>query len=371
MQITVEAEKLRDGLSKVLSVIDKKNPRAILTFCMFSFSPNGITLEATDLEVSTRLTIDAECEETGRFCVNPKNLFDIAKEMPSGPLLLEINQEANLLKLKCQQIDISLMICSADEYPNLTFDSNASSFELSSEQVLDIIQKTYHAISYDETRLFLNGIFLQELNSKLRAVSTNGYSLALVEAGTIEKTSEVLEDGIIIPKKGVFELKKLAESFPTENIKLFVDESFMHINAMDKHFLSVRLIARDYPPYQTVIPNKTTYSMTVQKNNLVTAIKRVKLLANEKSNAIKLTMHNNELTISANHPTLGDACEKIDVEYTGKDIEIGFNAKFIMDSLSVYDDGDVTFEFNNELSPFIIKSSQMSEFLGVVMPLKL
>ena len=244
-------------------------------------------------------------------------------------------------------------------------------FKLKATDVLYFINKIAHAISTDETRIFLNGIFLQQTENKLRAVATNGYTFALIESDRLDSPSDELGKGIIIPRKGVGELKKLAEQDRDSTLEISVDESFMYVSSSDQYQISIRLIARDYPPYQTVIPSETSYSMTVSRDHLLDAIRRIKVLANEKSNAIKFSMDKEKLTVSANHPSLGEATEKIDVDYTGKSINIGFNARYMMDSLSVLEDDDVTLEFNNELGPVIVKSQKLQEFLGIVMPLKL
>ena len=251
------------------------------------------------------------------------------------------------------------------------FENTENTFELTSEQILEIINTTSYAISNDDTRLFLNGIFLQEINSKLRAVATDGHRLSLLETDLKNSEIDTLINGIIIPRKGVFELKKIADSYPNTIIKISVDESFMYLNAEDNYLLSIRLIPREYPKYQTVIPNKTTYKINTDKESVMNAVKRIKIMANEKSNNIKFFLKDNEMTIMANHPSLGNAREKVNIQYTGKEMEIGFNAKYLLDTFTTLSDGDITVELNNELSPVLVKSSNQPNYLGVIMPLKL
>lgn len=371
MKLSVQTEHLRSALFKILSVVDQRNSQAILTYCLLTAKDNSLFFEATDLEVSNKVTCKAETQESGKLCVNPKNLFDLVKEMPNRPIYLEASPENNLLELTSEQITVSLLVCSCEEFPNLSFTSSEKEFKLKGKDILNFIIKTSHAIGHDETRIFLNGIFLQQTNHKLRAVATNGYTFALIDSKGLDTPHETLSKGIIIPKKGVAVLRKLIEQDIESSLNISVDESFMYVSSGDKDRLSIRLIARDYPPYQTVIPAQISYSMTVSKDHLLNAIKRVKVLANEKSNAIKFSIDQGKLTISASHPVFGEATEKLDVDYTGKCIDIGFNARYIMDSLSVFGDDDITFEFNNELSPVVIKSQELQEFLGIVMPLKI
>lgn len=371
MNFEIEAKPLREALSQILTVVDRKNPRAILTYALFKLEHHQLILEATDLEVSTRINISTNSQESGEFCVNPKNLFDLIREMPDKPLVFKLEEETKVLKISCEAINISLLVSETIEFPKLNFESDTSNLRLNSRVFLNLINKTSHAISHDETRIFLNGIFFQNHEGSLRAVATNGYTFALIETDEFETTDDVLDNGVIIPKKGINELKKIFENNPESNISINVNESFFYVSIENETSLAIRLIARDYPPYQTVIPNKTSYSFHADRELLNNAIKRVKIMANEKSNAIKFSLSNDSLTISANHPTLGEAKETIPAEYQGDSIDIGFNARYVQDSLSVFESNEIKFEFNNELSPVLIKSQQISEFLGIIMPLKL
>ncbi len=372
MQLTIKSEDLREGLNKILTVVDKKSSRPILTNCLLtSEKPNKLTLIASDLEVSAKIHIDAQIERGGSFCISSRSFFDILREMPSDNVNLSVDSEENYLKLSCKKINYSLLITNSEEYPQLTFENNNNEFKLRTKEVLNIINKTSHAISTDETRLYLNGIYLQLIDEKLRAVSIDGHRLALLETTEFLGDCKALEDGIIIPRKGINELKKVSEAYPDKELTLSVDESFLYIKAENEYFLSIRLIAREYPKYQTVIPSKTSFTMKVDKASLYNAVKRIKILSNEKTNGVKATFTENSLEVSAHHPSLGQAKEVIPVDYAGDNMEIGFNAKYLLDTLSVFDEGDICFEFNNELSPVVVKSEALNEFLGIIMPLKL
>lgn len=370
MKINIDTEILRDALNKILTVIDKKNSRPILTYTLFTVSNNKIHLSATDLEVSAKYSLEAETEGTVSFCVNAKNLFEILKELPNTTINIMLEDGENLLKINCNDIHYSLLIYESEEYPNLHFGSEGS-FEINSDLLLELINKTSYAISNDETRLHFNGIYIQEVENKLRAVATDGHRLSLIETDLDIGDNESLTNGVIIPRKGVYELKKVAESYPDKTLKISVDDSYMYVNYDDQYQLGIRLIAREYPKYQAVIPNKTNYSLTVEKENLFNAVKRIKIMSNEKSNGVKIHLMNNNMTILANHPSLGDARETIPVDYEGRELEIGFNAKYLMDSVNILDSEDVTLELNNEFSAVVVRSNKMQNYLGIIMPLRI
>ena len=273
--------------------------------------------------------------------------------------------------LNCKEIHYSLLIYKGEDYPPLSFDCENAAFEISSNQILEIISKTSHAISNDETRLHLGGIFLHVVDNKLRAVATDGHRLSMLDSEVQLVDSEILENGIIIPSKAVTELKKLAESYLDEKIILNVDESFMYARVGDVYKLSMRLISREYPKYQKVIPNKRHYNLTVEKKNFIDAVKRIKIMSNEKSHGVKIFLEDNLMTLQAGHPSLGDALEKVPMNYQGSALEVGFNAKYLIETLNVMDEGEIHLELDNELKPIVLKSPSSPNFLGIVMPLKL
>ena len=371
MKIIINSHVLRDGINKIITVIDKKNSRPILTNCLIDAHDNKLEIIATDLEVTAKIIVNAVVENPGKFCINTKNLSDILRELPDSNLEINIDHNQHVLNLNCKNINYSLLITNTDDYPQVTFENSSKPMNLKSKDILDIINKTSHAISSDETRVNLNGIYLQQLDSKLRAVAIDGHRLALLDLNNFESMNSVLEDGVIVPKKGIQELKKLAESYNDANFTVSLDESFLYVSLEDECFLSIRLIAREYPKYQTVIPSKTSYSISLDRNALYDAVKRIRLLSNEKTNGIKFSIGHNNLKISADHPSLGHATETLPLEYDGQEMEIGFNARYMLDSLNTLDVAEISYEFNNELSPVIIRSNEAENFLGIIMPLKI
>ena len=371
MKISIDSKQLREGINKILTVIDKKNTRPILANCLINAVDGRIELIATNLEVTAKVILRADTQQEGSFCINTKHLSDILRELPDDNLTIAIDQNKNVLNLNCKKINYSLLITNSDDYPQSSFETSAKAINLKSKDIIEIISKTSHAISTDETRVNLNGIYFQQLENKLRAVAIDGHRLALIDLANFTSNNQVLNDGIIIPKKGIAELKKLADTYSEKDFTIHVDESYLYASANEEYFLSIRLIAREYPKYQTVIPSKTSYSISIEKEALLNAVKRIRLLSNEKTNGIKFTFTSSELKISADHPSLGHAVEILPVDYDGKEMEIGFNAKYMVDSLSILDVNEIVYEFNNELSPVIIRSDETDNFLGIIMPLKI
>ena len=343
----------------------------MLEYIQVTSEEGVVELLATDLENSAKIRLEANVEEKCKFCVNAKNIFEILRELPNGLMKMELRKEENILKLHFGDIHYSLLIYNNSDFPLFKFENDRDRFTLKGEQLLEMIDKTSHAISNDETRLFLNGIFIQKIDNKIRAVATDGHRLSLLETEADDSYIETLINGVIIPRKGVFELKRMAETHLNGIIKFSVDESFVYANANDRYFLSLRLMAKEYPKYQSRIPGKTAFIVRVERKALYDAIRRIRIMSNERFNGVRLKLTKNNMSIVAKHPSLGDAQEKLSIDYEGKEMDIGLNAKYLIDTLSIIGEGDISLELNNEISPIVIKAAQGPNYLGVIMPIKL
>ena len=306
----------------------------------------------------------------GSFCVNPKHLFEILKELPNANLSLLLNEEnSNILNIHCKDIHFTLRILQDDDFPQLLFLQKEGQVRIETDLLLMMIEKTSLSISDDETQIYFNGMFLQKVGLRMRAVGTDGNRLSLVDADfQDDASSSLLKRGIIIPKKGVYELKRMAESFPGKTISLTIDDVSVHAQIQDIYHLSILLIEQDYPKYEAVIPEKTSFLLKVDRKIFIDAVRRIKIMSNEKYNGVKIILKNSEMVLTSQIPIVGAADEKIKVEYTGKEMEICFNARYLMDALSPLEEGSVLLEINNQFSPILFKSENLPDYLGVVMP---
>ena len=371
MLFKIHTDVLREAVNRILSIVDKKSSRPILSYILLNADNKQIELFATDLEVSAKVLVNAEVENKGKVCINAKNLSDILRELPNNTMLqVGHNTEKNAIDLHCNEIYYNLMVNDSNDFPFLDFNDQNPLFSLRAEKLAEIINKTSYAISNDETRLYLNGIFFQEVDQHFRAVATDGHRLALMETD-LSINLDILKNGIIIPKKGIFELKKMADHFPNDELKFYLNESFFHASVSNSFYLSVRLISREFPKYQSAIPNKTAFSIVAENGLFMNAVRRIKIMANEKTNDIKLNISRNEISVTAAHPSFGEAVERIPVKYEGQQLTINFNAKYLIDALSVFGETDMTLEFNNELSPVVLRSNNYPDYLGIIMPLNL
>ncbi len=360
---------LRYIVSSSISIVDKKHEHAVLNYAKFDIYNDRIELIATDSEVSVKHIIKGNFQGERSFCINLKSINEILRYIPEETVYFEMAENDNSLKIKCNDIFYSLLISNPENFPKIKLYEEGEYIEIKGEILVDIFNKISHSISNDETRVYLNGIFIEEKNSKLVAVATDGYRLSKCELDF--KNNKAFTNGIIIPRKGMLEIKKLCEYYKG-NIKLSIKDSFLYLNLDNRSFISVRLISREYPKYDTIIPNKNNYILEAEKEFLLNAIRRMKIMANERSSGIKLLISKKNITITANEPSLGEAKETIPVNYNGDDLVIGFNAKYLIDALSVYNnDEKIQMELNNEISPVVIKSKNQKNYMNLIMPLKI
>ena len=377
MHIIISTEKLKTALSKVITLVERKSTHSSYYFnasqglVLFNATKESLTITAFDMEVSIELIVDCEkIEKEGKFCANPKNLFFLIKELPGKEVNVSLGED-NLVNITCTNINYSLVITKGDNFHVPKHELMETSFDLPTDTMAMILNKTIGSMCADDTKSFLNGVFLKQVDGRLRAVSTDGYYLTLIEIDMVREAFRSLMDGVTIPRRGVYEIKRLAESFPGNKMTITVDESYIRASVNNCYFVTALLMAREFPNYQVVIPKKTEFSFSVSRELFLNSIRRIRLLCSNKANTLKLTISPNVLTILARSPSVGFAEERLDINYADKELSIAVNVLHLMDVLSNYDDDQIIFEFNNEDTPVIVKSPSALNYFSIICPLKL
>jgi len=370
MKISLSNKKeLMDGLTKVHSVVEKRNTLPILSNIYLQVQNETLTIKATDLEVSMETSLPVKMLEAGKATVSAKNFFDIIRELPEQEIQIN-SKENHWIGISCGKSNFNIMGLAAEDFPSLPTHSGKNVFKTKTDVLKKMIDHSIYAVSTDETRYHLNGIYLEPIeNNKYRMVATDGHRLACYEDTLFEGNSEFITKGIIIPKKGIQEIRKILET-EDKNIDLSIEGNHILLKS-GTTFLSVRLIEGQFPDYKQVIPRNNTKTIELDKNNFFNSLKRISLLANEKSKGIKLSLNQGKLEISSNNPDIGEATETIETAYKGEALEIGFNAKYLIDCLSVINAPSITFNLNDRMSPGIIKIPGNAEYLSVLMPMRL
>lgn len=370
MKLSINKEALLNLLSKTQNIVEKRNTMPVLINVLLEATGSELKIFATDLEVSLTDAVSAGIDQEGKVAVSAKNLFDIVKELPEGEIHLT-KKDNNWLELTQNKSRFNIVGIGAEEYPVFPTFSTNEFLEVSSDILKEMIEKTIYSVSNDETRYHLNGVYFENQGNEsntYRMVSTDGHRLSLVDRIPTKGNSAKTSSGVIIPRKGLNEIRKMLDvssdlSFAIEGSQLIVKN--------DNTVLMVRLIEGKYPNYSQLIPQNLKQRATVSKDEMLSCLKRVSLLSNQKSKGITLNFHNGSMEISSNNPELGDAKEEIEVNYAGEELKIGFNAKYLMDVLNSINDDTVDIELNDQLSPALIRPSHDPDYRCVIMPMRL
>lgn len=368
MKIEIEKKDLLNLIGKTQNIVEKRNTMPILVNVLLEAETDVLKVFATDLEVSLTDQVKCKVSQSGKVAVSAKNLFDIAKELSEGQIQL-IKKDNNWLEIKQGKYTSKIVGVSAEEYPIFPTFNSQSFTKIEAKLLKEMIDKTIYSVSNDETRYHLNGVYFEMLGaSSFTMVATDGHRMSLVNKNP-QAQKPAGSQGVIIPRKGLNEIKKIIESVD-QTVEISVEGS-QFILKHASTVLMIRLIEGKYPNYQQFIPQKLNQKLRINKDAFLVSLKRVSLLANQKSKAVLLNISNGRMEISSNNPELGDAKEEIEIGYSGADMKIGFNAKYIEDVLRSIEKVEIDFELNDQLSPGIMRPHDDSSYTCVVMPMRI
>jgi DNA polymerase-3 subunit beta len=368
MKFTIHRNPLLEALSKAQSVVEKKNTVPILANVLFAVEGDNLSVSATDLEVGLKMILPVEKAESGKITLSAKALLDIVKELPQANL--EITKKENdWVEITCGKSRFKVVSLSATEYPALPAFEEKKYFDAKIDGLKEMIDRTSFAVSTDATRYLMNGVYFEPLEKNImRMTATDGHRLAFMDGEVFSNMPE-FKRGVIIPRKGLIELRKfLDEGEATIGLAFERGYVFGHLNGS---YLFIRLIEGEYPDYRQVIPKSTDRVAKIEKEEFHHALKRVSLLAHEKSKGVKFSLQPGMLTIYSSNPDLGEAKEEIDIDYQGEAISIGFNAKYLLECLSVTPTEGLELHFKDHLSPGILKGQGQPNHTYVVMPMRI
>ncbi len=368
MKIEIDKKDLIVLIGKTQNIVEKRNTLPILVNVLLEADNSEMKVFATDMEVSLTDSVKCKVIQAGKVAVSAKSLFDITKELSEGTIQL-IKRDNNWLEIRQGKYLSKIVGVSADEYPVFPTYNAHNFIKIEAPILKEMIDKTIYSVSSDETRYHLNGVYFEALPGQgFKMVATDGHRMSLVSRQITEGKFQG-NQGVIIPRKGLNEIRKVLEG-----VDSFVEiaiEGSQFILKSNSTTLMIRLIEGKYPNYQQFIPAKLTQKVRIDRESFLTSLKRVSLLANQKSRAVMLNLTKNKMEISSHNPELGDAKEEIEVGYTGTDMKIGFNAKYIQDVLNSMQQKEIDFELNDGLSPGLMRPHDDQSYTCVVMPMRI
>jgi DNA polymerase III subunit beta len=363
MKVKIEKSALIAGLQVVQNVVSPRTTLPILYNVLMVAENNGLTLTATDLDMTVRCTVKAEVEKGGSITLPARRLFSIVKELGDTHVELTLEDSHNVT-LSCGSSYFKIMGMAADEFPALSMPEGEAVYRMEQGAFREMLRKTFYAASTEETRYILNGVLASFKEGKLTMVATDGRRLALVEQ-ELDFPKEAEAD-MVLPSKAVTEL--LHTLGGEGDMKLYGEKNQM-VFEFGNIVMATKLIEGSYPNYRQVIPPECEERIAVERESLLTALRRVSLVTTDKTNATKLTFAKNRLVVSTVTPEVGEARESVPVKYEGKQITVAFNPEFVMDPLKNMTNDEIYFELTDDLSPGVIKCDM--PFLYVLMPIRI
>ncbi len=370
MEFVIERENLFRCLAKTQGIVEKKNTMPVLSNTLLSAQDGVLEVVATDLEITLIDRCPVEIKTEGKVTVSAKKLFEIVREMPEGPMSI-VRQEENHLHIKGLRQEFDLLGLSSDDYPTVPDPEEYKFNDVDAAQVKLMIERTIYACGTEEGRYSLNGIFLERSDDqkRVRFVGTDGHRLALIEREFDNMDELGIENGIILPRKGVAELIKVLEGHEG-NIRMGVKENNVAFE-LGQTMLLMRLIEGEFPDYRRVIVEGCDKIAVMAKDELMKNIRRVSIMVDEKARAIKFTLTDNNLVMESKNPFMGTSHSEMDVEYKGEPINVGFNDRYVLDILNSVMEEKIAFEFKDEESPTRVSIPGDDNYLCVIMPMRL
>lgn len=371
MKITIERAALLSALGHVQNVVERRNTIPIISNVLLSAGDGRLSLTATDLDLAIVEVVPVDMKQDGATTTPAHTLYDIVRKLPEGAQVeFSLDEGGGRLSLVAGRSEFTLPCLPREDFPVMSEGELPHAFTLSAEALRRLIDKTRFAISTEETRYYLNGIYLHAAESDgvamLRAVATDGHRLAQVETPLPEGAAEM--PGIILPRKAVNELRRLIDG-RDDDIEIALSDTKIRFTFGDS-VLTTKLIDGTFPDYERVIPTGNDKMLEVDKKQFADAVDRVSTISTEKSRSVKLTLEKDKLRLSATSPDSGSATEELPVAYPGEPMEIGFNSKYLLDIASQIDGEVSRLALADAVSPTIVSDLSDERALYVLMPMR-
>ena len=358
------------SLGHVQNVVERRNTIPILSNVKMEGKDGVLSLNATDMDLDIAESVSAEIAVAGVTTAPAHTLYDIVRKLPEGSQVEIETSEDDKLTLRAGRSRFTLSCLPTEDFPVMAGGELPQEFRLSAGELRGLIDRTKFAISTEETRYYLNGIYLHVAERDgvdvLRAVATDGHRLASVEAPLPEGASGM--PGVILPRKTVTELRKLIDEIG-DDVTIALSETKVRFS-FDDAVMSSKLIDGTFPDYARVIPADNDKILDVECKPFAEAVDRVSAISTEKSRAVKLAVGNNTLVLSANSPDNGSASEEIEVSYGAEAMEIGFNSRYLLDITQQIEGDTAQFVMSDSASPTLVREVGDSSALYVLMPMR-
>jgi DNA polymerase-3 subunit beta len=365
MKLSAAREALLKPLQAVIGVVERRQTMPILANVLLVTKDGSLSVTATDLEVELVATAAVDTESAGEVTVPGRKLLDICRALPDGATI-DVSLSGDKLSVRSGRSKFSLATLPAAEFPTVEDIGADQSIEVSQKTLARLLEKTHFAMAQQDVRYYLNGLLIETGDNYLRAVATDGHRLALCQVA--EEGRNLPEQQVIVPRKGVLELQRLLSGEGDVTIELGAN----HIRLqLDGNRLTSKLIDGRFPEYDRVIPKDTDNELLADREVFKGALQRTAILSNEKYRGIRLVIRDSGVVLQAHNPEQEEAEEELEVQYSGEDIEIGFNVNYLVDALSAITSDEVSISVVDGNSSCLLREPGNDDCKYVVMPMRL
>ncbi len=366
MKINIDRETLLAALQAVANVVERRQTLPILGNVLINAEKDNVSFTATDMEVEVSAKVTATIPKAGSLTVPARKLLDICRSLPAEAKV-SIEETDKRLKVQTGKSRFVLATLPANEFPSVSFSGSQKSLEIDSADLIAIISGTQFAMAHQDVRYYLNGLLLEAGGRSIKAVATDGHRLAFSERPSNSELPETLQ--VIVPRKGIAEIQRIA-GHQKGPMMIELGANALRITT-DSQALTVKLIEGKFPDYERVIPKNCSRTATASKESLKSALQRTSILSNEKFRGVRLSFKDNALKATAHNPEQEEAEEEIEINYSGDELEIGFNVSYLLDVLNVIDAPEVQINFSDANSSCVITNPADTSASYVVMPMRL
>ncbi len=375
MIFTASKKELLRLIGRALGAVDRKSPMPILSNVLMQASDGRVTISATDLYLAVTGSSNADVEHEGSFAAPARDLFDRVKAMQDGPVTIKLDDGKLEVRAKGNARRYKIHGLSGDNFPNLTDQKDMVQFDINALIFASLMRLTSYAVSTDETRPHLNALLIEWLDKQIRMVGTDGHRLAYADANVdCPKVATIL-----IPLKAALEVKKMVDELVSSSVKGTTPMITMGIAGPNAFFtvgdvmLTVKMVDAQFPAYQQVIPSGLDKTIMIPRVQMIDSVRAVALASPDRTGGVKVQLSRGTMVISSESPEGGDGSDEIPVDYSGSDVSVGFNAKYLVDVLSIFDQDEVTMLLGENLDPVLFRPASESggKAESVVMPMRL
>jgi DNA polymerase III subunit beta len=374
MKIEFDRDLFTGALQRTGNIVERKTTMPILGNVLLEATKDSLKLTTTDLETTIQCECPAKVQQEGVACIPARNLLDIVRELPDRVGRLK-KGENEWLTLESGKAHFKVVGAPSDKFPKVMEPEQFKFLKMRSETLKNGLEKTAFAISTDEMRYNLNGAYLETTKDAkgrniLRVVTTDGHRLALYDHELSDDENLSLKKGVILPRKGVTELRRLLSETSDSNVEVAVSDTAAAFR-LNGAVVFMRLVVGEFPDYKAVIPKTNKKKLVIDRNLFTHSLRRVSLLSEGKSKCVRLGLKGNGVHLAATSPELGEAQEELQGEFDGGELQIGFNARYLLDILGAGEGDKVFLELDQETSPGLVRTSGDPGFFGVIMPMRI